>query len=160
MRYIKGNLITLAQQGEFDVIVQGCNCFNKMGSGIAKEIREKYPQAYAVDCETLSGNYNKLGNYTVMIGKEYGIPFDIVNAYTQYDFLRGRDVFEYISFVLILQKLAHNWPVARFGFPKIGCGLAGGDEPCIMAMIQKFSFDLLLTGGNVTVVEFVPPIEN
>ena len=154
MKTVKGNLITLAEQGEFDVIVQGCNCFNTMGSGVAKEIREKYPQAYAVDCETWSGDYDKLGSYTVMLGKECMVPFDIVNAYTQYDFSRGRDVFEYVSFAMILQKLAHEWPKARFGFPKIGCGLAGGDEPRIMAMIQKFSDDLLITGGTVTVVEF------
>ena len=42
------------------------------------------------------------------------------------------------------------------GFPKIGCGLAGGDEPRIIAMIQKFSEELLITGGTVTVVEFAP----
>jgi O-acetyl-ADP-ribose deacetylase (regulator of RNase III) len=150
MNIIKGNLLTLAEQGHFHVIVQGCNCFCTMGSGIAKEIREKYPEAYDVDQATGLGDYNKLGNYTVMLGKR----FNIVNAYTQYDFSRGKDVFEYTAFKLILQKLAHQYPTCNFGFPKIGCGLAGGDETVIMSMLQEFSDDLLLTGGTVTVVEF------
>lgn len=155
MKTVKGNLITLAEQGEFDVIVQGCNCFETMGSGIAREIREKYPLAYQADLDySVSGDYSKLGNYSVMLGKEVRVPFDIVNAYTQYDFSRGHDVFEYVSFAMILQKLAYEYPLARVGFPMIGCGLAGGNEPRIMAMIQKFSDELLLTGGTVTVVEF------
>jgi O-acetyl-ADP-ribose deacetylase (regulator of RNase III) len=150
----KGNLITLAEQGWFDVIVQGCNCFNTMGSGIAREIREKYPQAYAVDCETWAGDYGKLGSYTVMLGKEVRVPFDIVNAYTQYDFSRGKDVFEYVSFAMILQKLAHEYPTRNFGFPYIGCGLAGGDTEVIMAMLEDFAKTISKTGGSVTLVEF------
>jgi O-acetyl-ADP-ribose deacetylase (regulator of RNase III) len=150
MKIVKGNLLDLAEQGHFHVIVQGCNCFNTMGSGLANEIRERYPDAWQVDQETLSGDYNKLGNFTVMLGKR----FNIVNAYTQYDFSRGSDVFEYTAFQLILQKLAHQYPACNFGFPKIGCGLAGGNEKIIMDMLQQFSDNLLLTGGTVTVVEF------
>ena len=38
MNIVKGNLVTLALAGEFDVIIHGCNCFNTMGSGVAKDI--------------------------------------------------------------------------------------------------------------------------
>ena len=31
MKTIEGNLISLAKAGQFDVIVQGCNCFCTMG---------------------------------------------------------------------------------------------------------------------------------
>jgi O-acetyl-ADP-ribose deacetylase (regulator of RNase III) len=150
MKIVKGNLLDLAEQGHFHIIVQGCNCFNTMGSGLAKEIRERYPEAWKVDQETHSGDYNKLGNYTSTLGMRY----NIINAYTQYDFSRGTDVFEYTAFALILQKLAHKYPTCDFGFPKIGCGLAGGNETVIMEMLQKFSDDLSLTGGTVTIVEF------
>lgn len=43
MREIRGNLITLAENGEFDAIVHGCNLFCKFGIGLAKEIKCKYP---------------------------------------------------------------------------------------------------------------------
>ncbi len=153
MKIIKGDLLQLAEQGEFNVIVQGCNCFNTMGSGIARQIREKYPAAYDEDCKTVRGDYNKLGNYTLFATDK----FAIVNAYTQYGFNTGgnnEDVFAYASFALILQKLAHQYPYGNFGFPKIGCGLAGGNEQVIMQMIQEFSDVIAHSGGTVTVVEF------
>ena len=31
MKTIKGNLITMAKEGKFDVIVHGCNCYHVMG---------------------------------------------------------------------------------------------------------------------------------
>lgn len=31
MKYILGDLIKMADTGDFDIIVQGCNCFNTMG---------------------------------------------------------------------------------------------------------------------------------
>ena len=153
LKKIKGNLIDLAEQGEFNVIVQGCNCFETMGKGIAREIRERYPHAYYADLKYSSaGDYNKLGNYSVMVGTQ----FSIVNAYTQYGFARDRDVFEYASFELILQKLAHAYPSGKFGFPYIGCGLAGGDQDHIVAMLEAFArkIDHAAAGGAVTLVEF------
>ena len=35
MKVVKGNIFDLAEQGEFDVVVHGCNCFCTMGKGIA-----------------------------------------------------------------------------------------------------------------------------
>ena len=39
MKTIHGNLIHVAQNCEFDLIVHGCNCFCAMGEGIAKGIK-------------------------------------------------------------------------------------------------------------------------
>jgi O-acetyl-ADP-ribose deacetylase (regulator of RNase III) len=146
----KGNLLDLAEAGEFDIIVQGCNCFNTMGGGIAREIRERFPMAATVDNETLKGDYNKLGNYTTAFtGK-----FLIVNAYTQYNMSQGNDVFEYTAFQLILEKLTFAYPGKRIGLPYIGMGLAGGDKDTIIPMIEWFAERVALEGGTVTLVEF------
>lgn len=151
MKTIKGNLIKLAEHGEFDVIVHGCNCFTTMGSGIARQIHESYPGAYKVDAETVRGDAEKLGTFTFYdTGK-----FIIVNAYTQYTtngFGESNDLFEYEAFEKVLTKLAEAWPNSRFGFPLIGCGLAGGDKKRILTMIEDFS--KIITDGTVTVVEF------
>ena len=157
----KGNLVDLAEQGEFDVIVHGCNCQNTMGSGIAKEIRERYPRAY--DADTLAtkqwknpvaklGNFSTYATYGKPSDGEY--PFIIVNAYTQLHYLpRGVDHFEYESFYLILKKLAVLGGV-RFGFPYIGMGLAGGNKDRIIAMLEDFAEKVSAKGGSVTLVEF------
>lgn len=150
LKHTKGNLLDLAEAFEFDIIVQGCNCFNTMGGGIAREIAEKYPSAARVDRSTQYGDYNKLGNWTEFdTGR-----FKIINAYTQYNMSTGEDVFEYVAFELILLKLLHAYGDKRIGFPYIGMGLAGGDKVAIMEMIEAFAYAVTAKGGSVTLVEF------
>lgn len=155
LRYAQGNLIDMAMEGRFNVIVHGCNCWNTMGSGIAREIRERIPAAWEADQRTRAGDYDKLGNYTVGLGKR----FNTINAYTQYNFNRGaerEDLFEYTSFALILQKLAFQYRGCHFGFPYIGMGLAGGDRDVIIQMLSDFADKVSESFGSVTLVEFVP----
>lgn len=157
LKHATGNLIDMAEQGEFDVIVHGCNCLNTMGSGIALEIRNRYHGAYEADTlatEQWKNPIAKLGNFSTYATVGKGKPFVIVNAYTQVNFApRGIDHFEYESFSLILRKLRALGPV-RFGLPYIGMGLAGGNEPKIIAMIEKFAHDVHNDGGSVTLVRF------
>lgn len=148
----QGDLLQLAKDNEFDIIVQGCNCFNTMGAGIAKSIREQFPDAWIADQHTLAGDRNKLGNYTIgMSGR-----LVIINAYTQYSTARfpGDDVFEYRSFETILDNLAERFGKWRIGLPMIGMGLAGGDRERILPMIEDFAAKMKLTGGSVTLVEY------
>jgi O-acetyl-ADP-ribose deacetylase (regulator of RNase III) len=156
LKHAKGNLLDLAEAGEFDIVVQGCNCFNTMGGGIAREIRERYPQAADVDSMTVCGDYTKLGNWTSenVILKNGTITFDIINAYTQYNMSQGTDVFEYTAFQLILEKLTFVYPGKRIGLPYIGMGLAGGDKDVIIPMIEWFAERVALEGGTTTLVEF------
>lgn len=154
LKHVKGNLLDLAEVGEFDIIVQGCNCFNTMGGGIAREIRERYPLAAAADEATIRGDYTKLGNWTVGLNDLTDRKFIIINAYTQYNMSQGNDVFEYAAFELILQKLCHEYGNKRIGLPYIGMGLAGGDKEIILDMIEEFAYCVAQLGGTVTLVEF------
>lgn len=160
IHYMEGDLIKLAEAGVFDIIVHGCNCFCTMGSGIARQIKEQYPSAYAADLDTVKGDYNKLGTYTFTYSdcdKPDVSKFLIINAYTQYNFNssgRKHDLFEYISFELILQKLAWEYPRARFGFPYIGMGLAGGNESKIVSLLEEFSRTIRKDAGVATLVAF------
>ena len=146
LKHTKGDLLTMAEAGDFDVIVHGCNCFNTMGSGIARQVRSQYPMAWEEDQKTERGDMFKLGCFTsAHTGK-----FIIINAYTQYGTsLNGEDVFEYASFEIILKKLAYTYSGRKFGLPYIGMGLAGGDKDRIMAMIYDFARNV-----DVTLVEF------
>lgn len=155
LQHKKGNLLDLAEQGLFDVVVHGCNCFNTMGGGIAREIRERYSYVAGADMETLRGDYTKLGNWTISLAGETN-RFLIINAYTQYNMSTGQDVFEYTAFGLILQKLVHEYGQYRIGLPYIGMGLAGGDGRIIMPMIEEFARQVDKKGGSVTLVEFAP----
>lgn len=157
---VKGNLIDMAEQGQFNIIVHGCNCQNTMGSGIAKELRARYPGVYEAD--TLAGKtwqtpVAKLGNFSTYatVGKQ-GNPFVVINAYTQLHYLpRGVDHFEYESFYVILRKLEHIVKDnVSIGFPYIGMGLAGGNSAVILDMLETFAYNVTKKGGKATLVEF------
>ena len=49
MKTIKGDLIKLAKEGNFDLIIHGCNCFCTMEAGFDKAIRAEFPEAYEAD---------------------------------------------------------------------------------------------------------------
>lgn len=164
MKTIKGDLIKLAEQGEFDMIVQGCNCFHAMGGGIAKQLADKYPQVLEADKETEYGDRGKLGYFSVAYVEVNNHTFSVINLYTQYKWSSGYDVFEYEHFELYLRKMAYFitgfpeslfTPKFRIGFPMIGAGLAGGDWSRISKMIENFSNDVALY-ATVTVVEYQP----
>lgn len=155
LKYIKGDLLELAwMDGMFDVIVHGCNCQCLMGGGIAKLIRERFPQAAEADYATEAGDIRKLGGWTSAEVRSFVRSFIIINAYTQYTTSNTKDVFEYTAFKLILQKLAHIYGHASIGLPYIGMGLAGGDASIIIPMIEDFAITVSKTGGSVTLVEY------
>lgn len=141
MKYVKGCLIELALNGEFDVIVHGCNCFNTMGKGIAKTIKQNFPEAYKADLQTRKGSKKKLGDYTSAISE--GIV--IVNAYTQYDY-KGRGVLVNMKAIRnVFTKINNDFKGKNIGIPKIGAGLAKGDWDSIIEVIKEVTPDIYIT---------------
>jgi O-acetyl-ADP-ribose deacetylase (regulator of RNase III) len=151
MNIVKGDLLTMGKNNEFDIIIHGCNCFNMMGAGIAAQISQQFPDAQMADNETLRGDPGKLGSYTIgMSGR-----LVILNCYTQFGVSStGSDVFEYIAFERVLDKIAHRFGKWRIGLPLIGMGLAGGDEGRILPMIEQFAKRVEKQGGSVTIVKW------
>ena len=151
MKIVKGDLLTMGKNNEFDIIIHGCNCFNMMGAGIAAQISQQFPDAQMADNETLRGDPGKLGTYTVgMSGR-----LVILNCYTQFGVSStGNDVFEYTAFQRVLDKIAHRFGKWRIGLPLIGMGLAGGDEGRILPMIERFAEQVERQGGTVTIVKW------
>lgn len=151
MKTIYGNLISLARAGQFDVIVHGCNCFCKMGAGIAKSIKESFPQAYAADCETRYGDRVKLGSFSEAYIAELPHAFTVVNAYTQYRYGRNGLFADYEAIGRAFRRIKERFAGARIGYPLIGDGLAGGDWNKISTII-----DTELAGEDHTLVIFQP----
>lgn len=124
------------------------------GAGIAKTIKEQFPDAYKADLATIKDDKSKIGNYTYSLEQNrQGGELFVVNAYTQENYWEKRDLFEYGGFAKILDKLAIQFKGKRIGFPLIGCGLAGGNKERIMSMIEE----KLDAHADVTIVEFTGP---
>lgn len=150
MKTVKGDLLTMFSNGDFDVIVHGCNCGNNMGAGIARQIRERFPAAWDVDRMTKKWDRDKLGSFTQAEIEGVGV---VVNAYTQFsysgaamncDYDAVRNAFKQI-------KIVHGGQGKRFGIPLIGAGLARGDWSIISAIIAEE-----MEGEDLTVVEYDP----
>lgn len=137
MQTVRGDLIALAKQGEFDVIVHGCNCFCTMGAGIAKLIRQEFPEAYEADLATEKGNRAKLGTYSTAKVELPDTTLQIINGYTQYNW-RGAGVkADYDAITHLFAALKKDFAGKRIGYPLIGAGLAGGDWRLIAAIIDE-----------------------
>lgn len=154
LHIVEGDLIRMALDGEFDVIVHGANCFHTMGAGIAKQIKVQLPVAYAADLGTRKGNINKIGEFSVgeVVVDETGKVLRVVNAYTQY--LPGANA-EYAALRMFLcsffaHELMRENADIRYGFPLIGCGIGGLDENIVIPMIEPFSKTF-----DITVVKFL-----
>ena len=129
----KGNLLTLFENNNIDILVHGCNCFHTMGAGIAKQIKEKYYVAYQADLQTIKGDKNKLGTYSsVQINNTQFI----INAYTQYYFYGKRPI-DYDALRNVFKLIDSNFKNKRIGIPKIGAGLAKGDWNIIQNIIDE-----------------------
>lgn len=149
MKKVKGDLIKLALKGEFDIIIHGCNCFCTMGAGIAKTIKQKFPEAYSADLQTKKGDKSKLGGISWAKVKTKNGDLIVVNGYTQYNFRgRGRKA-DYEAIREVFKEVKEKFAGLRIGYPAIGAGLAGGSWSVISKIIDEELID-----ENHTFVEF------
>lgn len=143
---IKGDLIKAFKSGQVNVIAHQCNCYCTMGAGLAKSIKQKYPEAYEADLYTEDIDPQvKLGSYSYTVIKteslldEHGMIFNLYgqlgygtkSQQTDYNALRN----SLRSMCKFLQLKAE--PV-RVGLPcNLGCGLAGGDWSIVSQIIKE-----------------------
>lgn len=151
MKTVKGDMIEMALNGQFDMIIQGCNCFNTMGAGLAKQIADKLPVAVKADNCTLPGDIEKLGGVTCARYTDENTSFLIINAYTQYE---PGPCAEYAAIDRALKLVYDSFhdQNLRIAVPEIGCGIGGLKIEVVKQIIER-----RLAGLDVTLVEFAPP---
>ena len=150
MTTVKGDLLQMAREGYFDVIIHGCNCFCTMGAGIAAQIAKQYPEAATADLRTETGSRDKLGTISSATIVRERTTFIIVNAYTQFHWGRKHGIpLDYSAVRSCFKKIKELFSEKRIGYPAIGAGLAGGKWPIIKKIIDEE-----LEGENHTFVEW------
>ena len=134
VHYIKGNLLDSKE----NYICHQVNCQGRMGSGVAKQVREKWPAVY--DVYRAEAHPSRLGEICSVniIGN---IPIQtVINMYGQetygYD---GRRFTSYDAFWSCLGKIRERVPHgSTIAFPDhIGCGLGGANWEVIRTMIEQ-----------------------
>lgn len=149
MQVHEGDILTV----EKGIIVHGCNCQGRMGSGLAKVIRDKWPTVYGeyrtiyMRSGLFLGDIISLASTRFDINPDYVNAFAqelpenviVVNAMTQYDYGRDKNVV-YVDYDAIVAAFARVKILAKatglpVHFPKIGAGLANGDWDIILPSI-------------------------
>lgn len=149
--YKKGDLVEAAKKGEVDVLAHCANCFNTMNSGIAKQIRQEFPEAYDADLASVRGSFAKLGGYTYALHPINDYKFLVIfNLYGQYVYgYDGKRYVEYDALAKCFRSLSRLVSTTeKIGMPKLGCGLAGGDWEVVEPLIN-----LYLQDHNVIIYE-------
>ena len=128
-------------------IIHQANCFNTMGSGIARQIRERYPEAYESDCQTTRGDIRKLGHFSWV--KTNDGKFNIYNCYSQFEFGLGKRHTNYEAIFTGLTDIkahAESCGLNVLCLPHhMGCKLGGGNWNIVYSIIQEiFNDDTLL----------------
>ena len=166
--HIKGNLLDFPPYCETDPnsytgmnnIAHSCNTRNIMGGGIAKQIKERYPDAYEADADAFNQEYDQEGQFIHWLGKyskaEITSKFlpnnngRIYNLYTQANIGTGRRQVLYEDFWQALKRMQEDLLFIQhetgeqqvLGLPYgISCGLAGGNWGIIKAMIEDIFVD-------------------
>jgi len=165
---VTGNLIKMALEGQFDVIVHGCNCHSVMGAGLAPQMAKVFG-CDAFEMEQWGSTIEKLGNidyqtfaltdagplnvYYFEINIEYP-ELTVVNAYTQYNYGKNHKdgsfrPADYEAITLCMRKMNSVFKGKHIGLPLIGAGLAGGDWEIIKNIIQTE-----LSECDITIVHY------
>lgn len=139
--YKKGNLLDMASEGKFDIILHGANCFCKMDDGIALQFALAFPEILHADLMTTAKDKKKLGTYTQASVTRVGKTFKVLNCYTQYGYA-GLDIevaewFDYQAYEQVLTLIAQQYPTEKIGMPLIGTGHAGGDLEKILQITER-----------------------
>lgn len=149
VKVVKGDLIKLYREGQFDEIVHGCNCHHTMGGGIAGQIAMEFPSSVQADMSTVYADRNKLGTSSIS-GTAFGL---ITNLYTQYypGQEKPTDLYDNIRKGFThLNDMIDDDTEWHCGIPLIGAGIAGGDWEIIKGIIDEVTPRM-----EITVVEWV-----
>lgn len=128
-------------------IAHGVNCQNKMGSGVAKVLFDKWPivkESYHEHIEKQKSlNFTDISLLGTVQVCSHGDGVWIWNCFTQRYY--GYDGKKYISYDAIYEcfKAMVKSGIKEIAIPKIGCGLAGGNWEIVKALINDATGDEL-----------------
>lgn len=137
---INGDLLDAFDKGEVNHIGHVTNCFGVMGSGIAKSVRERYPQVYEA--------YRELA-FEFECGKDLlGVHQPVYlstlrcvhNLHAQYAFGSVSRDLNYGALAFCLQQMSEEIVTREtIGFPyKLGSDRAKGDWNIVLEMIEFY----------------------
>lgn len=137
IKHIKCNIF----ESGADVILHQVNCQGVMGSGVAKQVKEKYPKAYwtyKMLCDATRHKDDLLGEVQVVQGDD-GV--FIANLFAQENYgYDGKRYTDYIALIECFRRIC-SYPVfdgRTIAIPYLmGCRRGGGDWDIVYRFIEE-----------------------
>ena len=148
--YKQGNLLLA---NDVQVVGHQANCQNTFGSGIARTIREMYPDAYEADCAAANDKKNTIGNFSVGyipfmdgVANKHGNQIGLIyNLYGQNLYGRSTRQTNYDALYSALEGMANDLnytlKVPTVGFPYQMGSFRGGGSWDIVSRLIEVAFD-------------------
>lgn len=140
IRIVNGDIF----QSGADVIVHQVNCQGVMGSGVAKQVREKYPnvfQKYRELCNRYKDAHNESGLLGVaqIVQTDNGSTKYIANLFAQNNFgYDGKCYTNYEALRKCLAYVAQQFRHSTIAIPYLmACHRGGGDWDMVSKMIEE-----------------------
>jgi O-acetyl-ADP-ribose deacetylase (regulator of RNase III) len=147
VKQIKGNILNAKE----NFIVHQVNCKGIMGSGVAKQIRDKYPKVYNVYKEWCDDKHINFvnGNKSNLLGQIQVVRIDdntnleaVINIFAQDGFGYKKCYTDYDALKECLKKVNKHCKGKSVALPyKIGCGRGGGDWDAVLKIIKQTLVD-------------------
>lgn len=148
IKIVKGDMIESMLKGELDAYGQQCNCFCRMGRGIAPLLAKANPEVLEVDKATEEGNPYKLGKFSVTKDTTKPLVYNIYGQFhwSKFKVVDGRNT-DYLALACALEAVytdMYSKGIKSIGLPLIGCGLAGGDWSIVRDIIADVFEDTFI----------------
>lgn len=145
VKVVHGDLLNATEA----IIGHQVNCQGVMGSGVAKLIRERFPEAYKLYVDKCNHTFNK----TDLLGQcqlvESASGKVVANLFGQFKYGRGKEQYtDYSALERALMELKNRAKKTNSSIAlpyNIGCGLANGSWVIVSKMIEDVFSDYQVT---------------
>lgn len=152
MKEIQGDILTPVTDGTPTVVCHQVNCTGVMGAGLAKQIKDRFPEVFRVYKERCSiwrqnpqANLGHVQFCSILGGDGY----IIANIFGQLYYGTGKRQTDYDALRDGLRRVSEAFSNATIRIPYgMGCGLGGGDWDIVLGIIQD---ELVSKGRNVEI---------
>ena len=132
-KIVQGDVLDALENGDVDTVLHVVNCQGVMGSGIALQIKKRFPRAFEEYKRVEAEEGLNLGDISSDIYDN-----DVINLHAQKFYGRGKRHLNYGALAECLYNITYVWDTSLIiGVPYLmGCDRAGGDWEVVKEMID------------------------
>lgn len=134
-----------------DIILHQVNCKGVMGIGIARQIRDRFPQVY-IQYKNMCDSFKGTGRSSDLLGRADFVRLDnenigwVGNLFAQDGYGHDKCYTDYHALRMCMRKVNQKFAGMNVAIPyRIGCGLGGGDWEVVLNIIEEELVDCNVT---------------